>query len=130
MYQSKATVIYGPEFRVIAQIDQGISDFYRSLIPKYFCAKPQKHRAHITIVRNKKEVPFCLENWGKYDSCVIDFEYHPCIHFDGTYFWLNAFSEDIGAIRESLGLSKYRDDRSYGGVMRNEYHITIANVKN
>lgn len=129
MYESKAIVHYGPDIRVIAEIDQNISDYYRSLIPKYYYAVPQRYRSHITIVRTKKESPSKLEFWGKHQGRQITFHYESYIYFDGTFFWLNAYSEEIGEIRQELGLPKYRDDRAFGGVLRNEYHITIANVK-
>lgn len=129
MYQSQGIVSYGPGIKAVALIDQGISDFYRSLIPKYYNVKPQKHKAHITIVRSGKETPINLEFWEKYQNCKIDFYYDNTIQTDGTYFWLNVQSEDIGKIRKELGLPKFRDDRIFGGVLRNEYHITIANIK-
>lgn len=129
MHQAIATIKYGPDLKVCAIVDQGISDFYRSLIPKYYYPNRQKHAAHITVVRSGKEAPTKLEHWGKYEGLQIEFEYDSFIHFDGKYFWLNAYSETIGKIREELGLPKYRDDRHFGGVLRSEYHITIANVK-
>jgi hypothetical protein len=129
MYESSGLIQYGPGIRAIAIIDQGISDFYRSLIPKYYNAKPQKYKSHITIVRNGKEYPLNMNCWGKYDGCTIKFLYDPEIKTDGKYFWLDAQSEDIGKIRQELGLPFYRDDRYFGGVMRKEYHITIANTK-
>lgn len=129
MFESTATVRYGPDIRIIAEVDQGISDFYRSLIPKYYYANPMRYMAHITIVRTNKESPTDLKAWGKYEGLQIKFQYKSYIHFDGTYFWLNAYSEDIGAIRKELGLPIFRDDRAFGGVLRQEYHITIANTK-
>lgn len=129
MQESQGIVNYGPGIRSILSIDQGISELYRSLIPKYYNVKPQKYKAHITIVRGGKEFPKNMEFWGKYEGKTIKFYYDTDIQTDGTYFWLNAQSEDIQKIREELGLSKFRDDRAFGGILRNEYHITIANIK-
>lgn len=129
MFQSNGILNYGPGLRAILIIDQGISDFYRSLIPKYYNAKPQKYRAHITVVRNYKETPTKLEFWEKYQGKTISFLYYNNIQTDGTYFWLNVQSEEIGNIREELGLPRFRDDRKFGGFLHNEYHVTIANVK-
>jgi hypothetical protein len=129
MHASKAIVRYGPGLMAIAKIDQNISDFYRSLIPKYYNVKPQRYKAHITIVRFEKEKPLHLDLWGKYDGKTIDFIYDPDIQTDGVYFWLNAYSEEIGHIRQELGLPKFRDDTEFGGILRKEYHITIANTK-
>lgn len=129
MFESKAIVRYGPDIRVIAEIDQAISDYYRSLIPKYYYAAGQRYKSHITIVRTKKETPTNLQFWGKHEGRVITFQYDSYIHFEGKYFWLNCYSDEIGEIREELGLPKFRDDRAFGGLLRNEYHITIANIK-
>lgn len=122
IHESTAKVVYGPGIRAIAEIDQELSDYYRSLIPKYYNVKPQKYKSHITIVRTAIENPPNMEYWGKYENQYINFSYSPVIHNDGTYFWLNAYSADIEKIREELGLPKYR-------LARNEYHITIANLK-
>lgn len=121
-YESYARVIYGPGIRVIAEVDQGLSEYYRSLIPKYLNVKPQKYKAHITIVRTGIETPLNMEYWGKREGERIRFTYEPVVQHDERYFWLNAQSDDIGKIRQELGLPVYRNNR-------NEYHITIANVK-
>lgn len=122
-YESTGTVFYGPGIRAVVEIDEGIINFYRSLIPKYYTIKPQKYKAHITIVRLNIEKPTNMEPWGKYEGEKIKFSYSPRIKNDLTYFWLDSYSEDIERIREELGLPKYRVDRQ-------EYHITIANLKN
>lgn len=129
MHDATATVHYGPGLRAIAIIDQGISDFYRSLIPKHYCVQPQAYRAHITIVRIKKEVPLKLEAWEKHEGRKIRFSYDPVIQMDDRYFWLNTYSEEIGDIREELGLPRYRDDTWFGGKRHTSYHITIGNTK-
>jgi len=128
-FQGTAIVKYGPGIKASADIDQNISNYYRSLIPKYYNVKPQMYPAHITIVRLNKEQPTIMENWGKYEGKKISFEYDANVQRDDKYFWINAYSEDIGDIREELGLPRYRDDTAFGGIKRNEYHITIGNVK-
>jgi hypothetical protein len=130
LFESKAVVKYGPGIKVVAEIDQEISNYYKNLIPKYYYAKSQAYPAHITIVRLNKENPTKMENWGKYEGKTILFSYDPIIQKDENYFWLNAYSEDIGNIREDLGLPRFRDDSWMGGIKRNEYHITIGNIKN
>ena len=127
MYTSQGLLNYGPGIRVIAIIDQGISDYYRSLIPKYYQVQPQKYGAHITIVRTDKESPKQLAAWGKYQGQSISFEYSPEIHFDGSYWYLNVRSQQIGDIREELGLPRFRFQElsSKDGC----YHISIGNNK-
>lgn len=107
--------------QAIVLIDQGIADFYFSIIPKYLGAKKQKHPAHITIVRRDKELPTKTEYWGKYENKSIEFIYDYQIYDDGTYFFLEVQSEEIGRIREELGLPRFR--------FNNCYHITIGNRK-
>jgi|688.fasta_scaffold08426_15 hypothetical protein len=130
MFESQGIIHYGPDIRLIAEIDQGIGDFYRSLIPKYYYAKSLRYKSHITIVRTGKETPTNLDLWGRHEGRQITFQYDSYIHFDGVMFWLDAYSQEIGEIRQELGLPEYRDDRAYGGVLRTAYHISIANVKN
>ena len=127
MYSAHGLINYGPGIRVIATIDQGISDFYRNLIPKYYQVQPQKYSAHITIVRTDKESPKKLEFWNKYQGEKLSFEYSPKIHFDGSYWYLNVWSQQIGDIREELGLPRFRfqEMSSKDGC----YHISIGNSK-
>jgi len=130
LHKSNAIVQYGPKLKAIAIIDQSISNYYRTLIPKYKNVKAQAYQAHITIVRLNKETPLNMEFWGKYQNKNIVFEYSPIIQNDDIYYWLDAYSLDISKIRIELGLPEYRDDTKFGGIKRNSYHITIANTKN
>lgn len=111
-----------PGIRAIVRVDQGISDFYRSLIPKCYYVKPQMFRAHITVVRNLKERPVNLDKWGKYEGEKIPFLYQNIVENDGPYYFLRVKSPRIEEIRIELGLRKHRDQ--FKG-----YHITIGNVK-
>lgn len=113
-------------FRLVLDIDQNINNFYRSLIPKYFYARPQKHPAHISIVR--KETPNSTL-WNKHKGKEIEFAYDSQIHYDNVYFWLNVFSTQLEEIRLELGLpvsSKYTLPPS--GFTRC-FHTTIGNRK-
>lgn len=128
MYEADGILQYGPGGRAVVWIDQGINDFYRKLIPKYCYPQPQMYPAHITVVRIKKESPKNMDVWGKYEGEVIQYSYDPTIRFDGTYFYLNAYSERIGDIREELGLPRFRFGEL--GSDKCSYHTSIANVKN
>lgn len=123
MHTSTGVLNYGPGIRIIVSIDQGIADYYRSLIPKYYYVQPQKYRAHITVVRTNKETPTKFTAWGKHRDQKIAFQYDPYINCDGKYWFLDATSEQIGDIREELGLPRFRfSDRGC-------YHISIGNCK-
>lgn len=128
IYSSTAIVKYEND-KVYALVDQQISDYYRSLIPKYIYVQPQKYKAHITIVRSGKERPLNINCWGKHEGLGIKFEYNSEIKSDSLYFWLDVFSNDIGNIREELGLERFRNDIAFGGIQRTSYHITIGNKK-
>ena len=122
-FKSSGALRYGPGIRAIVEVDQGIANYYRSLIPKYHYVQPQMYAAHITIVRTGKETPKNMASWGKYEGEEIPFVYENQIHTDGNYWYLNVQSDRIGDIREELGLPRFRfGDRNY-------YHITIGNVK-
>lgn len=128
IYSSTAVVKYEND-KVYALVDQQISDYYRSLIPKYIYVQPQKYKAHITIVRSGKERAPNIIFWGKHEGIIINFKYDSEIKSDSLYFWLDAFSNDIGNIREELGLERFRNDLTFGGIQRTSYHITIGNKK-
>ena len=127
-FQSTAKIKYEQD-QCVALVDQEIVEFYRNLIPDYYNVKPQKAPAHITVVRKGKETPTNMEFWGKHEGKIITFKYKTEIKSDNTYYWLDAYSDDIGSIREELGLTFYRDDTLFGGSKHNEYHITLGNIK-
>lgn len=126
MISSSGKLHYGPSNRLVVWVDQSISDYYRSLLPKAWYVRPQYHRAHITVVRNGKENPVNMEHWGKYEGEIIPFEYEPRVYWGQVYYFLRVQSKRIGDIREELGMPRYR-----GGAPQdvNCYHITVGNVK-
>lgn len=128
MFQpSEGVLKYGPGIRAIVEVDQGISDLYRNLCPRYLYVQPQMYKAHITVVRTDKETPKNMDFWEKYEGELIPFSYERRVYSDGTYFYLTVMSDRIGDIREELGLPRYRFGEL--GSDRGGYHITIGNVK-
>ena len=116
-------------YKLIVEIDQGISDLYRSLIPKYLPVLKPKYAAHITVVRAEKEIPVNLEFWGKYEAELVEVFYSPEIKTGKIYYWLNCFCKRLDEIRIELGLpasSEYT--RPPEGFLKC-YHCTIANQK-
>lgn len=128
VFNSQGILRYGPGIRAIVEADQGISDYYRKMIPKYNYVQPQMYAAHITVVRTAKESPKNMTAWGKHNGEEIPFTYDNFIYNDGTYWYLNVQSDRIGDIREELGLPRFRFGEL--GADRRCYHLTIGNVKN
>jgi hypothetical protein len=123
MFVSWATIKYeriGRDHKAYAIVDQGIVDYYFSLIPKYFIAQRQAYRAHITIVRNGRDFPKNLDFWAKYEGEKFQFEYSHEVEYDEKYLWINVKSERISKIRDQLGLFVRDNDN---------YHISIGNFK-
>jgi hypothetical protein len=131
-HQSKGTLKYENTtsgYRAVVEIDQGIADYYRSLIPKYMTANKQSWPSHITVVRTGVEYPLHMNHWRAYHNEVVDFIYSSVIHMDGHYYWLNCFSRRIDEIRSELGLTiKSRVTIPPDGYSKC-YHITLANRK-
>jgi hypothetical protein len=121
MFTIKATVQYYTNW-AIAWIDPQLIKYYRSLVPHAKYVKPPMNDSHVSIVRIF-EKPLDKDAWGRYNKEEIEVMYDPYINFDDTYFWLDAWSDEIGYIRRSLGLPTFRDSHPYS------YHITIGNLK-
>lgn len=107
--------------KAVLLVDQGIADFYRSLIPKSIPILPQRWPAHVSIVR--RQHPKNMEYWRKHENEQIEFEYSPIVTWDETYYWLNVKCLRLEEIRVELGLDRHPP-------WRNLYHITVGNVKN
>ena len=106
--------------------DPGLSDYYRSFIPKWLRHVKPGYAPHISIVR--KEIPIDLSTWGKHEGETVEFKYSNYIHTDGKYFWLNVFSYRLEEIRSGLGLPLWGSNHL---VYYNQtWHITIGNRKN
>ena len=114
-------------YKAIVRADQGISDFYRTLIPKYYYVAPQMYPAHISVVR--KEVPYKKQLWGAHAGEKIEFFYSPIIQHGEVYWWLNVFCKRLEEIRTELGLpvsSPYtRPPDGFSKCL----HLTIGNTK-
>ena len=111
----------------LAWLPEELDKYYRALLPKAWGVKPSMNKPHVSIIR-KFECPDRTK-WGLCDGKTIVVNIMPGIETDGTYYWLNCFSDEIGYIRRNLGLSTFRDvNPEY--VIYSTYHITIGNVKN
>lgn len=129
MFRSVGTLRYHnePLLKLVVDIDQEISNYYRSLLPKYIKPNPQMYGAHISVVR--REIPPNMEFWGKYEGEEIEFFYEPGVKFDKVYCWLNVWCNRLEDIRKELGLpvfSKYTIPPE--GFLKC-FHTTIGNFK-
>ena len=130
LYKSIGTLRYenkGGKYKLIVEVDQGISDYYRSLIPKWITVNPQMYRAHISVVR--REIPVNLEYWGKYEGEKIEFSYEGIVRQGTVYFWLNVFCVRLEEIRKELGLPVRSEYTIPPEGFTKCFHCTIGNQK-
>ena len=122
-FQSVGTLRYPEEGKAILEIDQDICSYYRSMVPKHEPnPKSSMFPCHITAIRIGKEIVVDQEAWAKHDGEQVPFEYENEVGFDGTSYFLRAYSPRLEEIRQELGMSPIREGKS-------EFHITIGNVK-
>jgi hypothetical protein len=127
MFNSNGKLVYSSDpYKLIVEVDNNIASYYRSLIPKFLQYQKPLYPAHISVVRNEKEIN--LLAWNKYYGKNIEFEYDHYIYNDNIYYWLNICCSELEKIREELGLSGTSDyTKSPDG--RHLFHCTIANMK-
>jgi hypothetical protein len=121
---------YGKTARLVVEIDKGIADFYRSLIPKWKEVQPQQFPPHITVVRTGKEMPVNREHWAKYEGEEITFFYSSVVHEGSVYYWLNVFSVRLEEIRRELGLPVHSEYTLPPEGFVKCFHATLGNKKN
>lgn len=114
-------------FKLIVSVDPGIYLFYRSLIPKYHTAYPQRYAPHISVVR--KEVPQDPSAWGKHEGEQVEFLYDPDIQRDARYWWMNVFSTQLEEIRKELGLPVTSPYTLPPSGFEKCFHMTLGNRK-
>lgn len=130
LYKSTGILQYakGQHFyKLVANINQDITDYYFSLVPKYIDIKRQMYPAHISIVR--KEVPLILEAWERHAGASIQFSYSNEIWFSEKYMWLNCWSEEMEQLREELGLPNIERFTVPPNGFKKTFHTTIGNFK-
>jgi hypothetical protein len=128
MHHSSGILRYSNDpIKLVVQVDRGISDLYRSLIPRYLHVSRPMYDAHISVVRNVE--PPRMDVWGKYEGQAVSFDYEAYIFNDELYYWLNVYSVELEAIRAELGLAPY-GDVSLSPDGRHRFHITLGNLKN
>ncbi len=131
LYKAKGTLHYSEGKWLKLHVPHSIILYYKWWINKALHVKVSTptHGAHITVVTGKcnpiTRVPYepivDKKNWGKYENQSVSFTYDPYIHEGDVYFWTTVYSEELGDIREELGLPRER---------YHPYHITVGNKKN
>lgn len=133
LYWSKGILKYNRPgenvgYRLVVDIDPGISEYYRALIPLGMVQlNKQMYSPHISVVR--KEVPPNIEFWGKYEGEEVDFAYDNVVHHSATYWWLNCFSKRLEEIRLELGLPVNSPYTLPPEGFAKCFHSTIGNTK-
>lgn len=127
IFKSSGYLRYSKDpYKLIVEVDQSISDYYRSFVPKYVKLNKQAYPALLSVIR-KEHVPL-MKFWNKYEGHQVEFEYENIIYNDELYYWLNAWSEKLEEIRYELGMKK-TSHITYSHDGRHRFHITIGNLK-
>jgi len=116
-------------YRLTVEVDRGLSDYYRNLIPKWHYVQPQKWPAHITVVRPIKETPVTLEYWDRYEGEEINFFYEPYVYSGRVYYWLNIWCARLEDIRRELGMPVTSPYTLPPEGFAKCFHCTIGNKK-
>lgn len=113
--------------KLVLQVDQQISDYYRSTLPKYIWTNPQRYPAHVSVVRN--ETPPNMELWGRYEGIKVPFLYEHHVYNGQVYYWLNVFCSRLEDIRVELGLPISSPYTLPPGGFVHCFHCSVANCK-
>lgn len=129
LFESIGTLHYEPDWKLVLNIDQNLADYYRSLIPKYKPNNRQRYPAHVTIVRQTKELPTNIQFWNKYQGQEVKFLYNPEIQEGQVYYWINVYCQQLEEIRTELGLPVHSQFTMPPEGFKKHFHCTIGNKK-
>lgn len=107
----------------VAWVDVGIGAYYRALCPKAWGVQPPKYKPHVTVVSKYDVLDRTSPKWKKYQGQKVRINYDGIVYKFGLYYGLDAWSDDIIAIKQDLGVKLYAPGHD-------RFHITIGNVKN
>jgi hypothetical protein len=128
LYKSTGVLRYSETgLNLRLDVDQGISDYYRALVPKWINLNRQAYPAHISLVR--KEVVPNMDVWRRHEGERIEFCYSPHIHHGKVYYWLNCFCTRLEEIRLELGLPVSSEYTLPPEGWTKCFHMTIGNLK-
>jgi hypothetical protein len=121
-FSCTGTLRYAGDNWAVLDVDQGMCDFYRNMIPKANFVRPQMYPAHITVVRLGREEISNPEFWGKYEGEQVSFTYTNEIKKCPPYYCMSVQSPRLEEIRTELGLPPVRSGYE-------AFHITLGNFK-
>lgn len=116
-------------YKLIVEVDPGIVQVARALVPRAVRLNTQRYAPHISVVR--QEVPPAEREsfWGLYEGHSIEFEYSPLVHDDTRYYWLLAYCPRLHALRIELGLPYSTELTRPPDESVDCFHITVGNCK-
>lgn len=118
--------------KLIIEADQGIVDYYFSMIPKYVrnLNRP-RYRAHISVIRNERVTnQQALQKLSReINRSAISFEYCNTIYHTDLYYWLDIRCPALREIRKSVGLPELKHGVTFSPDERHQFHMTIGNTK-
>ena len=128
MLYSTGTIHYDDTdgHRITLLVDQGLANYYRSLIPKTERVIKPRWDAHITVVRPEYEIPPKIRYWGDYEGLKVEFPYDPYLLNGNGYYWINVWSLRLEAIRTELGLENFSRYPMLPKGYSKTFHITVG----
>ena len=132
LYEIKGILRYSQnkgEFRCVAEVEQSLSNYYRSLMPSWLDVQRPRWPAHITVCRPGKEEPADMKIWGLYENEEVQLFYEPTIKQGKIYWWLDFYSVRLEEIRKEMGLYYVSRDFFCPEGFRKVFHMTIAHCK-
>jgi len=112
-------------YRLALDIDPGIVEVARALVPKYVRLNRTKFAPHLSVVR---ETTMTSPLWGSHDGERVAFTYDTLVWEGEVYFWLQAESPRLRKIRVELGLPPM-DWYCYPPDLADCFHATVGNLK-
>lgn len=109
-------------YRLALEVDPGIVDVARALVPKHIRLARQRYAPHISVVREENPGPLSLE------GLKVPFTYCPEVVPGEVYYWLRAESPELRVLRASLGLPLMAW-YNYPPDLEDCFHITVGNTK-
>lgn len=104
VHEVAAKLVYDGDW-LLAVADQEIQRYYAWHLQKRFGIQlgwKSKSGAHVSVVRG--EAPLAnADRWGHDAGRAVTLRYTHEVYTNGLHWWLNAFSDELAAVREFYG---------------------------